>query len=373
MELQSKKRSFWSTFKNAYLRSYNLKKFWKNLNKDKIEPELVDTLNLFINSKSYDWSSKFWRRLAINHLKLISSKSFDNSLNDIGREYFTLTHLNENIIKDACNSIQQKKIDLKLNIFTKQKDFSYEESINHNVILYLLYENIKDRNIFRYFEKNQKINQDYNLDKPNLKIDGFKVTQDDLNSLLEYEKIEILINSLKLKKNKFLEIGAGAGRTASTILALNDKVKYVIADIPPAINYSIKSLSKKFPEKKITTGFTSTTQEQLINDLDKNDILFIFPHQIQLLPSKFFDISIAVDCLHEMDEKIVKKYISSFEKVSSLLYFKVWEYAGLPNSFFKTYSIHNKKDYFISNEWDEIFKERCFFPSNYFQVGYKFK
>ena len=74
-----------------------------------------------------------------------------------------------------------------------------------------------------------------------------------------------------------------------------------------------------------------------------------------------------------MDENIVKKYISSFEKVSSLLYFKVWEYAGLPNSFFKTYSIHNKKDYFISNEWDEIFKERCFFPSNYFQVGYKFK
>ena len=52
MELQSKKRSFWSTFKNAYLRSYNLKKFWNNLNKNKIEPELVKTFNLFIDSKA---------------------------------------------------------------------------------------------------------------------------------------------------------------------------------------------------------------------------------------------------------------------------------------------------------------------------------
>ena len=373
MELQSKKSSFWSTFKNAYLRTYNLKKFWKNLNKDKIEPELVETLNLFVQSKSYDWSSKFWRRLAINHLKLISSKSFNDSLIDIGKEYFTLTHLNENIIKEACNSIQQKKIDFKVNIFTKQKDLSFEESINHNVILYLLYENLKERNVFRHFEKNQKISQNYNLDKPGLKIDGFKVTQDDLNSLFEYEKIEILVNSLSSKKNKFLEIGAGAGRTASTILALNEKIKYVIADIPPAINYSIKSLKMKFSEKKIANSFSSSTQEQLMNDLEENDILFIFPHQIQYLPPKFFDISIAVDCLHEMDETTVKKYISSFERISSFLYFKVWEYAGLPNSFFKTYSIHNKKDYFISDKWDEIFKERCVFPSNYFQAGYKFK
>ena len=109
----------------------------------------------------------------------------------------------------------------------------------------------------------------------------------------------------------------------------------MIADIPPAINYSIKSLSKKFPEKKIATGFSSTTQEQLINDLDENDILFIFPHQIQHLPSKFFDISIAVDCLHEMDKTIVKNMFQVSKKFPVSFYFKVWEYAGLPNSFLK--------------------------------------
>ena len=100
--------------------------------------------------------------------------------------------------------------------------------------------------------------------------------------------------------------------------------------------------------------------------------LYIFPHQIDYLPNKYFDISIAIDCLHEMEEKIVEKYILNFERVSQCLYFKVWEYAGLPNSFYKKYSVHNKRDYFIKNEWKEVFKERCIFPSNYYQLGYKF-
>ena len=71
-------------------------------------------------------------------------------------------------------------------------------------------------------------------------------------------------------------------------------------------------------------------------------------------------------------EKIVKKYIQNFENISKSLYFKVWEYAGLPNSFYKYYSIHKKEDYFIQDHWNEIFKERCIFPSNYYQAGYIF-
>ena len=35
MELQAKKKSFWGTFKNAYLKSRNLKKFWRNFDKKK--------------------------------------------------------------------------------------------------------------------------------------------------------------------------------------------------------------------------------------------------------------------------------------------------------------------------------------------------
>ena len=73
-----------------------------------------------------------------------------------------------------------------------------------------------------------------------------------------------------------------------------------------------------------------------------------------------------------MEEKIVKRYISNFENKSLSLYFKVWEYAALPNSFYKYYSAHSKKDYFIKDNWREVFKEKCIFPSNYYQLGYIF-
>ena len=71
MELQAKRKSLWSTFKNAYLRSTNVKKFWSKLNKDKIPSDLVNTFNLYLNSESYNWSSKCWKHLTINHLNLM--------------------------------------------------------------------------------------------------------------------------------------------------------------------------------------------------------------------------------------------------------------------------------------------------------------
>ena len=53
-------------------------------------------------------------------------------------------------------------------------------------------------------------------------------------------------------KKSFLEIGSGAGRTTQTILSLVDNVKYVIADIPPALNLSYKNIKEMFPEKGMT-------------------------------------------------------------------------------------------------------------------------
>ena len=74
-----------------------------------------------------------------------------------------------------------------------------------------------------------------------------------------------------------------------------------------------------------------------------------------------------------MEKKIIKNYMINFENVSKLLYFKVWEYAGLPYSFYQNYSVHRKGDYSIKNSWKEHLKERCLYPSDFFQLGYEFE
>ena len=82
MDIQAKKKTFWSTFKNAYLRSRNLRKFWKNIEKKNLSRELIETFDIYLTSESYNWSSKFWRHLTMRHLELMA-KSKDGNYENI--------------------------------------------------------------------------------------------------------------------------------------------------------------------------------------------------------------------------------------------------------------------------------------------------
>ena len=368
MNLQAKKKSLWGNFKNAYLRQRNLKKFWKKLNKDNLPKELIDTFNLYLDSPSYKWSSKFWRHVSMLHLDLIASGKYKNYENIMSRLYFTWTEIDNDLVKNSCEKVQNNKINLNINLFKKQSNLDWAGSINHNLVLLLLYEDIKNRKIFKYLSKIKRGNS---FVENSLNIDGLEITQDDLNSLMEYEKIEGLLNKINSSEGKFIEIGAGAGRTAKVILSINQKAKYVIADLPPAIEVSYNNLKSTFPEKKIIKCFKLEGKD-LDNVFKQYDILFIFPHQIEFFSKKTFDMSIAIDCLHEMEKKIIKDYMINFEKVSKSLYFKVWENAGLPFSFYQNYSAHKKEDYFIKDSWKEHLKERCLYPAKFFHFGYEF-
>ena len=305
----------------------------------------------------------------LNHMTKNDIKSY-NSL--ISQDYFTWTYFNEPLIQEAWKKIKDKNVSLNINLFKKQNNFTLTQSLNHNLILLLLYENIKTKEVFKYFSNLKNLNSK-NIEKQNsLIIDNLEITQDDINSLFEYEQIEKLLNKLTSIKGTFLEVGAGSGRTAKAVLSIKNNVKYVIADIPPAINICLDSLRNTFPEKKIATGFKYNTSKDLNDLINKNDIILIFPHQIKLFSKKTFDITIAIDCLHEMEKKIIKNYMKTFEDVSSMIYFKVWEYSALPYSFYQHHSIHNKEDYSIKNHWKEHLKEKCVYPSNFFHLGYEF-
>ena len=268
MKLQAKKKSLWGTFKNAYLRQRNLKKFWNKLDKTNLPKELIETFNLYLNSASYNWSSKFWHHVIMLHLNLIASGKYKNYENIMARPYFTWTEIDEDLIKSSCQEVQHNKINLKVNLFKKQDNLNWTGSINHNLILLLLYENIKSKEVFKYLNK---IKKNDSIVEHSLNIDDLEITQDNLNALSEYEKIENLLDKLDVKKKRFLEVGAGSGRTAKVVLSINNDAKYVIADLPPAINVSFNNLKTSFPNKKVAKGF-ELNQEDLNIAFEKNDI-----------------------------------------------------------------------------------------------------
>ena len=107
----------------------------------------------------------------------------------------------------------------------------------------------------------------------------------------------------------------------------------------------------------------------------ENDITFIFPHQIDIVKNNFYDLVIAVDCLHEMDKKTHAVYFNFINKISEHFYFSVWDktknwHSG--NLFKKTERLDfDKGDYNIPKNWKKIFRENLKFPSNHLGLGYK--
>ena len=93
-------------------------------------------------------------------------------------------------------------------------------------------------------------------------------------------------------------------------MTFNQNLRYIICDIPPAIFISYKRLKKTFPDKKIKFLFNYKNEKSLMDEINNNDISFIFPHQLKLFSKKFFDLVLAIDCLHEMDKKTVKLYFN---------------------------------------------------------------
>ena len=100
-------------------------------------------------------------------------------------------------------------------------------------------------------------------------------------------------------------------------------------------------------------------------------IILDLPFQKEIPNVNFVDVAIAIDCLHEMEKKIIKKYMTMFEATSKLLYFKVFENSGLAYSFYENHSVHNKEDYSINEKWTEHLKKRCLYPSSFFELGYE--
>ena len=120
-----KSKSFWSTFKNAYLRRKNLKKFWSNLNKENLTPEVVEITNLFMNSESYNWTSKFWRHCLINHYNHMANVSkTEDPLDAILRsDYSGFSFLDEYSISKSLDK-DYGKLSLEVDLLKKHKDLN---------------------------------------------------------------------------------------------------------------------------------------------------------------------------------------------------------------------------------------------------------
>lgn len=343
-------------------------KIKNNINLDKELNYITDT---FINSESYQSVSNHWHILNINHYQNLLKFGLNKLGTKVFNRYYNFFDYKSEYLPNLFKDIKSDEmLSFNSNVFKTNSDLTLKEICNYNYLLLLIYFNLKKTNYFSYL--NQLNDDTYlNFGQPFITIDNHNITSDKIISLFDLENIEKF--SL-IKNNKILEIGAGSGRLSECILTIRNISNYTICDIPPAIFISYKRLKKAFPSKKIELLIDIKDENELFNRINSNYISFIFPHQIKKVRKKLFDLTIAVDCLHEMNKSTLEFYFKNISNISHKLYFSIWKETKNWDSqtlFKRTERLYFEKgDYPIPLKWKLDFKKNLKFPSNYISLGY---
>jgi|GEM_PF-447021 len=127
-----------------------------------------------------------------------------------------------------------------------------------------------------------------------------RISQDLAHSIIECNSI---LDGISLSSPdrtlRVAEIGAGYGRLGYVLMHAV-KCQYVVLDIPPSLYVSQWYLSELFPEKRIFHFRHFEQFEDIAEELSRADIAFFSANQIELLPDKYFDLSINISSLHEL-------------------------------------------------------------------------
>ena len=352
-------------------------KYWKKIeNSENIDDTLRHITNSFIKSKSYKLISNYWHVLNISNYQSLSMWGPKKYGSTVARSYYTFTEMyHDEWFDEIINNLKSSpyKID-SIEAFKKQDGFSLKESVTYNYLCYLLFYTLKKTDTFQHIKKlNDKTYLGFN--DPYIRIENINITTDKIISLLDYEKIQKAFEVKKFKR--VLEIGSGSGRTCDAILSIEKNFKYILCDIAPALYISYSRIKLAFPDKTISLLIDINNKIELEEKIKNSDIAFIFPHQLEMLNESSVDLTLAIDCMHEMDKSTIQYYFKLFSYFTKNFYLSIWEQTDVPYS----KNILGKKnklnyhsgDYKIPKNWKNIFKEKIVFPSNMVSLGFKIK
>lgn len=319
-------------------------------------------VNYFIETKTFINSSGYWLYLCKTHIELIVDKGIENYKQTIEkRHYWGEASLESRLIKPIISDTINIDVDSQM-IFKPHDGCSISESIGHNIANVILLNYIVNNKLGNYLD----FMEESTFGNPiAINYNNKKISYALLSSILE---VDVVSKNIELKEgHRFLELGAGSGRTCIAMCKTKKNIRYIICDIPPALYISQENVSREFSEKKIFKFQNFKSFSDVKDDMISAEIAFISPEQLHLIPNKFIDTSIAIDCLHEMTNETVVHYFEEFNRISDTLYFKSqikqWADTSHKSLDFDTYPIRGN--------WKKVLHEKSIVPNDYFNAIYK--
>src|SRR3989344_4343599 len=335
-----------------YIR-YNNKdasKYWIMLG----ERHIIQLLNGYDNFKQTVAFKYFtWKPLKGSTVKILQDRGRDWG----NRNHDQLQFLIDNNDEDTVKAAQKKAEESRL-----PACFTSDQAVMYNFATFLFWEYLLKIGLGRYLS---------NLSEPaegnpiSVQIDGRDISQDLLNSVIEFSSVTEYSNFSEIKI--IAELGAGYGRDAFVFLKLRPHLRYVVIDIPPALYLSQRYLSSQFPDRKIFRYRHFNSFFDVEKEFNESSLIFLMPWQMEMLPPKIIDGFMAIDSLHEMRSVEVRRYFSAIDRITGkFFYFKCWKdiYSSMDQT-------HLKEDnYPVLSRWHKVYSRECRVQTKYFEALY---
>ncbi len=339
----------------------------------KVQNDLDRMLEELKNCPSVYQPSMFWTLLNQVHAEYLTKEGLTNFKRSVNSKYFNWGALG--IIVHQLSPILNAIIKGNLSpiILSKLNDdpaTGQSKGQKLNFLRAFLYKTYVS-SLFEYIAKNDSLDILNKLEEPLLghplavSYKGKLISQDLCNSIHEFYSLTTGINLPK--KARIAELGAGYGRLGYVLLNEIPDSTYCIIDIPPALFIAQNYLPKVFKKEKIFRFRPFKSFKEVRKEFEGSRIQFLMPHQLELLPKKYFDLFINISSLHEMTRLQIGNYIEQIDKAcKGYFYTKQWRKSRTrDNEFIR------EEEYPIPKRWKIISKrsrhpiQKMFFDALY--------
>ena len=332
-----------------------------------LDPRLREMLDEFPKFRQEILPSRYWEELNKKNLKQLSDSSYENFKRTVAMNYFTfiVTPWNHQprFLMRSLPVVQAVRIFVSALFARRHELFKWYRSIYYNLLTKLLW---------AYVERNdadgllERLAEPLGGNPPRVFQDERLISQDLANSFLEY--LSVMKSDLDSSEiSTIMELGSGYGRTAYVYLTLHPERRYILVDIPPALYVCEKYLTDLFQDRKIFPFRPFERYDDIKEEYENANIIFLMPHQLELLPHKSVDLFINISSLHEMRMDQIRYYFNVMEKLTrKYFYTKQWKESAIP---YENVVIH-QRDYPVGENWRQIYARECKVQDQFFEALY---
>ena len=332
-----------------------------------LDPRLREMLNEFPKFREEILPSRYWEELNKKNLKQLADSSYENFKRTVAMNYFTFivtpwNHQSRFLMR-SLPVVQAVRIFVSTLFAPRHELFKWYRSIYYNLLTKLLW---------AYVERNdadgllERLHEPLAGNPPRVFQDERLISQDLANSFLEY--LSVMKSDVESSEiSTIMELGSGYGRTAYVYLTLHPDRRYILVDIPPALYVCEKYLMGVFKDRKIFPFRSFERYDDIKEEYENADIVFLMPHQLDLLPDKSVDLFINISSLHEMRMDQIHYYFKVMEKLTRrYFYTKQWKESTIPYE----NVVIRQADYPVGENWRRIYARECKVQDQFFEALY---